>query len=81
MCVGKVMDGLVGSVGGGGSSSSVPAPAQTPQAPKDPQIADLAQARKQRMQTNGMAGGTLLTGPTGIENSQLNTGRGSLLGS
>jgi hypothetical protein len=33
------------------------------------------------MQSQGMAGGTLLTGPSGIENNQLNTGRGSLLGS
>ena len=37
--------------------------------------------RKKRMAQAGMAGGTLLTGPTGIENSQLNLGRNSLLGS
>lgn len=66
---------------GGSSTPAVPAPPPAPQAPQDPQISDLTQARKQRMQSQGMAGGTLLTGPTGIENNQLNTGRGSLLGS
>jgi hypothetical protein len=66
---------------GGPSTPSVPAPPPAPQAPQDPQLSDLAAARKQRMQNQGMAGGTLLTGPSGIENNQLNTGRGSLLGS
>jgi len=65
----------------GGSAPSAPPPPPPPQAPQDPQIADLADARKKRMAAQGMAGGTLLTGPTGIENNQLNLGKGSLLGS
>lgn len=64
-----------------GSAPSAPAATPAPQTPQDPQIADLADARKKRMAAQGMAGGSLLTGPTGIENSQLNTGKGSLLGS
>ena len=64
-----------------GSSPSAPPPPPPPQAPQDPQIADLTEMRRKRMAASGMAGGTLLTGPTGIENSQLNTGKGSLLGS
>ena len=64
----------------GGQPPSVPAAPAAPQAPQDPQLSDLTAARKAR-QNQGMAGGTLLTGPSGVENSQLNTGRGSLLGS
>lgn len=63
-----------------GGSPSVKQP-DAPQAAQDPQIADLAAQRKQRQANGGMAGGTLLTGPTGIEDSQLNTGKNSLLGS
>ena len=71
----------------GGNNPRAPDAPPPPQAPQDPQIADLADARKKRQANSGMAGGTLLTGSTGIENSQLNTGgpangsRGSLLGS
>ena len=63
------------------ANAAVAAAPPPPQAPQDPQIADLAAARKKRMAAQGLAGGSLLTGPTGIENSQLNTGKGSLLGS
>lgn len=63
-----------------GSKPTVTQP-DPPQAAQDPQIADLAAQRKQRNANGGMAGGTLLTGPTGIEDSQLNTGKNSLLGS
>lgn len=65
----------------GPSAPSAPPPPAAPQTPQDPQLSDLTAARKARMQNQGMAGGTLLTGPTGIENNQLNTGKGSLLGS
>ncbi|CAB4124457.1 hypothetical protein UFOVP61_8 [uncultured Caudovirales phage] len=65
----------------GRSAPSAPAPPTPPQAPQDPQISDLADARKKRQAAAMSGGGTLLTGPTGIENNQLNTGRGSLLGS
>jgi hypothetical protein len=37
--------------------------------------------RKRRQLIGGNAGGSLLTGPTGVENSQLTLGRGTLLGS
>jgi hypothetical protein len=64
-----------------GGGSRAPDPVQPPAPPQDPNISDLAEVRKKRMAQSGMAGGTLLTGPTGIENNQLNTGKGSLLGS
>lgn len=69
----------------GQPSPSVPTPPPAPQTPQDPQLSDLTAARKARMAASGMPGGlgagTLLTGSSGIENSQLNTGKGSLLGS
>lgn len=70
-------------IGSPSAPSAPPPPAAiaAPAAPQDPSLADLSEARKKRMAAQGMAGGTLLTGPTGIENSQLNTGKGSLLGS
>lgn len=64
----------------GGSAPSAPAPPPPPQAPQDPNLSDLAATRKARQQAAGMAGGTLLTGPSGIDNSMLNTGGASLLG-
>ena len=75
MCFGG--NPLVGAaVGGLNASTGSP---QAPSAPKDPNLADLADMRKKRGGMSG--GGTLLTGATGIENSQLNLGRNSLLGS
>lgn len=58
------------------SSPSIP---KTPdvQLAKEPDLADLTKARKQ---SGGMAGGTLLTGPSGIDNASLNTGGTTLLG-
>jgi hypothetical protein len=44
-------------------------------------MADLTALRKQRQVVGGLVGGSLLTGPTGVENSQLNLGKGNLLGS
>jgi ABC-type nitrate/sulfonate/bicarbonate transport system substrate-binding protein len=67
--VGATVSGMTASTGN----------AQAPSAPKDPNLADLADMRKKRGGMSG--GGTLLTGATGIENSQLNLGRNSLLGS
>lgn len=63
----------------GGSPPPTPVSTPAPSAPKDPNLADLADMRKKRGGMSG--GGTLLTGATGIENSQLNLGRNSLLGS
>ena len=57
-----------------------PAAAPPPAAPAAPQLADLVTLRKQRQLAPNLAGGSLLTGPTGIENSQLSLGKTSLLG-
>jgi hypothetical protein len=50
-------------------------------APQAPQPADLNQlARNKNTTASSMAGGSLLTSPSGIANSALNTGATSLLG-
>jgi hypothetical protein len=77
MCFGG--NPLVGATVSGLSASTSSGAAQAPSTPKDPNLADLADMRKKRGGMSG--GGTLLTGATGIENSQLNLGRNSLLGS
>ena len=64
----------------GGSAPSAPAPPPPPQAPQDPNLSDLSAARSARQKAAGQAAGTLLTGPSGIDNNQLNTGGTSLLG-
>lgn len=49
------------------------------QAAQTPNVSELLKKRKTPV--NGMAaGGTLLTGPSGVEASQLTTGRTTLLG-
>lgn len=64
----------------GGDNPRAPEPPPAPAAPQDPNLADLSDTRKKRAAQSGMAGGTLLTGAGGVDNSQLNTAKGSLLG-
>ncbi len=54
-----------------------PAPAPPPQEAKAP---DMNSVRRKRADSGGIPGGTLLTGPSGVDNSMLSTGGGSLLG-
>lgn len=58
------------------SSPKIPAPPPPPQETKQPDT--MNQRRKQR--NAGMGGGTLLTGPSGIASSTMNTGGSTLLG-
>jgi len=60
------------------SKPNIPAP---PPPVQDVKPADTASAatRKQQKRT-GMAGGSLLTGPSGIQTASMNTGGTSLLG-
>lgn len=68
------------------SSPSMPAPPPPPPEPQaakgpDQQDAKTVNAlRKQNTANSPLAGGTLLTGPSGIANSALKTAGGSLLG-
>lgn len=41
---------------------------------------EASDARKRALQAGGPAASTLLTGPSGVENSSLNIGRSTLLG-
>jgi hypothetical protein len=58
------------------SKPNIPAPPPPPQESKTPDT--MNQRRKQRQA--GMGGGTLLTGPSGIAASSMNTGGSTLLG-
>ena len=58
------------------SSPKIPAPPPPPQEQKTP---DTGQLQRGKRQAAGMAGGTLLTGPSGI--ASLPTGSNTLLGS
>lgn len=58
------------------SSPSVPPPPPPPQEVKTP---DAGQLQRTKRNASGMAGGTLLTGPSGITN--MPTGANTLLGS
>lgn len=62
------------------SSPKPPAPPAPPPPPQETKSADLNTVRRKRSEPSGMAGGTLLTGPSGVDNSMLSTGGGSLLG-
>jgi hypothetical protein len=59
-------------------------PSYTPPAPaqdaKQPEVA-AGGAKKRSSSPGAMAASTLLTGPSGIDNSQLKLGKSSLLGS
>lgn len=61
------------------SSPSIPPPPPPPQEVKQPDSANLnANARRNR--AGGMMGGSLLTGPSGVSQGALTTGRTTLLG-
>ena len=69
--------------GGGGGGSSEPVRYQDPRMPEQGAqgtSSAVTDARKKALQTGGPAASTLLTGPSGIENSQLSLGRSTLLG-
>lgn len=57
-----------------------PTPIAAPPAEQDEKAPDLASTRRKRPASSGMAGGSLLTGPSGVSNNMLSTGGGSLLG-
>ena len=60
------------------SSPNIPPPPPPPQEMKQPDTANLrANARRNR---GGMAGGSLLTGPSGVAAGSMATGRNTLLG-
>lgn len=59
-------------------SPSIPEPPPPPQAVKQPDAAGLQD--KARRNRSGMAGGSLLTGPSGIAAGALTTGKTTLLG-
>ena len=59
------------------SKPHVPDPPPPPQPPKPPDIEALKD-RSRRQREGGMAGGSVLTGPSGV--SMVSTGRSTLLG-
>lgn len=62
-------------------SPAIPAAVAPPPPPQDSKAPDIAAVRRKPSNAqSGIAGGTLLTGPSGIANNTLNTGGGSLLG-
>lgn len=63
---------------GGGSPPPAPAAPAEPQAAKAPDIADYTRSKKKS--GGAMAGGTLLTGPSGVAPSALSVAKPSLLG-
>lgn len=64
-----------------GDSPSMPEPTPPPPPPQEAKTPDINATRRKPSSTQtAIAGGTLLTGPSGVENSSLNTGGGSLLG-
>lgn len=60
------------------SPPPLPPPPPPPQAAKQPDTANLVANAKRNRQMGGMAGGSLLTGPSGVTSTS--TGRTSLLG-
>lgn len=70
-------------LGGGGSGPTEPIRYQDPKMPEQSSVgatSGVTDARRKAMQTGGPAASTLLTGPSGVENSSLNIGRTTLLG-
>lgn len=69
--------------GGGGGGSQEPIRYQDPRMPEQSAQGTSGastDARRRALQTGGPAASTLLTGPSGVENSSLNIGRSTLLG-
>lgn len=60
------------------SSPNIPPPPPPPQEIKQPETAQLMDRSKRNRA--GMIGGSLLTGPSGVANNALTTGRTTLLG-
>lgn len=61
------------------SSPNIPPPPPPPQEIKQPDTANLS-ANARRNRAGGMMGGSLLTGPSGVSQGALTTGRATLLG-
>ncbi len=61
-----------------GSSPDIPPPPPPPQEVKQPDSVTLKDSAKRNR--SGMAGGSLLTGPSGVAGSTVNTGKATLLG-
>jgi hypothetical protein len=59
------------------STPDIPAPPPPLQEAKTPELNTLSKARRA---AGGMAGGTLLTGPSGVTGAALNTAAPTLLG-
>lgn len=62
------------------SSPNIPAPPPPPQDVKQPDAANMANKSKRNRTGGGMAGGSLLTGPSGVVPAAASTGRATLLG-
>lgn len=64
-----------------GKTPKIPAPPAPPPPPQEAKAPDMNAVRRKRPgDAGGIPGGTLLTGPTGVDKGMLNTGGGSLLG-
>ena len=61
------------------SSPNIPPPPPPPQDVKPPDSANLT-ANARRNRAGGMMGGSLLTGPSGVAQGAMTTGRTTLLG-
>lgn len=61
------------------SSPNIPPPPPPPQEVKQPDSANLRDGAR-RNRTGAMMGGSLLTGPSGVAQGALTTGKTSLLG-
>ena len=71
------------SGGGGGGGSQEPIryqDAKMPEQSAQGTSSTVTDARKKALQAGGTAASTLLTGPSGVENSQLSLGRTTMLG-
>ena len=61
------------------SSPRIPPPPPPPQEVKQPDSANLTDKAK-RNRSGAMAGGSLLTGPSGVASGAMTTGKSTLLG-
>jgi hypothetical protein len=62
------------------SSPKMPAPPAPPPEPQEAKAADINSMRRKQAAGAPIAGGTLLTGPAGVQKGALTTTGGSLLG-
>jgi hypothetical protein len=63
-----------------GKTPKIPAPPAPPPPPQETKAPDMNSVRRKRSESGGIPGGTLLTGPSGVDSGMLSTGGGSLLG-